>query len=655
MFNSLKSKIVIVIALFIIVTCFQTLTIALNSFQIEQSALDIRDRSSAVFSKSYELKLAVVQIQQWLTDISATRGLNGLNDGFDQAAAHYSDATAIIQALASLNPEQSNLYAKMSEDIAAYYKTGQRMAQSYVEFGPSAGNKMMGEFDRVSETIQEELSRAMSSAQALSESALNQSIVLAGDLQFWIVVGAVLLTLAIVASGVFLFRWVIGPICNTAALAEHLARGDGDLTRRLDGSREDEIGLVSRNINAFIGKVHDALKKTAMMTAAFGDTSDKLTIAAGSTKTSMQALRTNTQSVAVAAEEMSTTAREIASNASQVSVSTQQTDQLAAEGLSVINQAVRSITLFAQEFNDAAAAIGILRTETNNIGSILDVIRGIAEQTNLLALNAAIEAARAGEQGRGFAVVADEVRALAYRSQESTNEIRELIERLQTQAESATKMIEAGQGKVSATVTQAERAGTTLKMIVDSVNAITDMTAQIATASEEQSAVIEEVNQNLLTVDSLAAGTVQHADVTDSVTMELARALAGVTIEMQQFRFEQDEQIVFQQAKTAHLAWKARLRNFLDGKEHLSQEQAVSHHHCDLGKWYYGTGMERFGQMAEFKAIEQPHEQIHRLIQQVIALRGSGDEARAESVFNEVSALSGHIVERIETLANALK
>ncbi|MCB1831499.1 MAG: CZB domain-containing protein, partial [Gammaproteobacteria bacterium] len=177
----------------------------------------------------------------------------------------------------------------------------------------------------------------------------------------------------------------------------------------------------------------------------------------------------------------------------------------------------------------------------------------------------------------------------------------------------------------------------------------------IATASEEQSAVIEEVNQNLLTVDSLAAGTVQHADVTDSVTMELARALAGVTIEMQQFRFEQDEQIVFQQAKTAHLAWKARLRNFLDGKEHLSQEQAVSHHHCDLGKWYYGTGMERFGQMAEFKAIEQPHEQIHRLIQQVIALRGSGDEARAESVCNEVSVLSGHIVERIETLANALK
>ncbi len=376
-------------------------------------------------------------------------------------------------------------------------------------------------------------------------------------------------------------------IAQVTSHMQQIALGDGDLRQRLDGQGGDEIAELSQAFNTFAGKIHDMLKSIAEMVADLGETDDRVNDAACDTDNSMKSLRTNTQSVVVATEELSATARDVSSNASNVSASAQQANQVASEGHEIVRQAINSINSFASEFGDAATTVTSLRSESENIGSILDVIRSIAEQTNLLALNAAIEAARAGEQGRGFAVVADEVRSLAHRSQESTNEIQVLIERLQNQSETAMTKIQNSQGRISETVTQTEKAGTSLALINESVGTISDMTIQIATAAEEQSAVVADINGNVVAIDNLAKKTMQDAELTTGLTADLASVMASITHQLKQFRFANNEQLVLAQAKSAHFAWKGRLREFLDGRSHLTQDQVVSDHQCDLGKWYF--------------------------------------------------------------------
>lgn len=522
------------------------------------------------------------------------------------------------------------------------------MVHTAEEIGLTHTEGLLGSLRKTVQDTQEQLLSFTAS--------LNEKIEDANATLTWTVYLAMLVASLFISA---LLLWLGITVTRRIRLAsqqmQQIAMGDGDLSRRLDEDGGDEVAELGHAFNTFAGKIHDMLKTSAEMVAGLGQIGDKVSGAAFSTDSSMQELRTNTQSVVVATEELTTTARDVASNASHVSASVQQTHHEASEGSEIVEQSINSINLFANEFNEAVATITSLRSETEGIGGILEVIRGIAEQTNLLALNAAIEAARAGEQGRGFAVVADEVRNLAHRSKESTSEIQEVIERLQAQAESATTMIQNGHQRISVTVAQAEQAGVALTKITESVSLISDLTTQIATAAEEQSAVVADINGNVLAIDGLAGQTAQNADITTDLSAELAHTMAAVTREMQKFRFDNDEQLVLAQAKSAHLAWKGRLRDFLDGKAQLSKEQAVSHHECDLGKWYYSEGVERFGDIADFKAIEKPHEKIHGLIQQVVALKSQGDNTAAEAAFTEVTSLSAEIVQDIDTLAETLK
>jgi methyl-accepting chemotaxis protein len=241
------------------------------------------------------------------------------------------------------------------------------------------------------------------------------------------------------------------------------------------------------------------------------------------TKLNLNQQETEIEKVAAAINEMATTVQEVSRHASNASAAALSADDGSSNGYQVVTEVIAAINDLAGEVQQISLTISSLKEDSVKIGTVLDVIKDIAEQTNLLALNAAIEAARAGEQGRGFAVVADEVRTLASRTQQSTQEIQEMIEHLQNGALNATLAIDKGQDKTQTTVDKAQVAGKALSDITHAVSKIVEMNTQIATAAEEQSAVAEEINRNVSSIKTLSGKTATGAEYTAASSQELSQ------------------------------------------------------------------------------------------------------------------------------------
>jgi methyl-accepting chemotaxis protein len=297
----------------------------------------------------------------------------------------------------------------------------------------------------------------------------------------------------------------------------------------------------------------------------------------------------------------------------------------------------------AQEFGKAAETIGELEDDSRNIGTILDTIKGIADQTNLLALNAAIEAARAGEQGRGFAVVADEVRKLAQSTQEATSRIQEMISRLQAKAVDAVEVMRAGGERVDASVSEAGRAGESLEKITQAVASIRAKNSDIARTAAAEASATEGINASVDSIGRLAKATGDGVRDTDSAVADLAKLLIELQALVGQFKLGNGK-LDLSAAKIAHLNWKTRLRSFLDGQSTLTEGEAVSHTDCAFGKWYYSEGLKNFGHIQELKDVEAPHAELHRTIKEIVKARNAGDQATAERLYANVDQISRRIV-----------
>ncbi len=293
-----------------------------------------------------------------------------------------------------------------------------------------------------------------------------------------------------------------------------IANGEGNLTQRLDESGAKEIKGLSIAFNSFVEKIQNLIVQVANSSGQLITEMKQLTELSVDTKLNVNQQEGKIEQVATAMNEMAATVQEVARNASHASDSAKAADVESTKGQQVVTEVTRAINDLATDVSHASATIATLKNDTEQIGSVLDVIKGIAEQTNLLALNAAIEAARAGEQGRGFAVVADEVRTLASRTQESTQEIQEMIEKLQSGAISAVEAMDKGQSNTQTTVEKANLASQALSAITQAVSQIAEQNTQIATAAEEQSAVAEEINQNIVSINTLSVQAAQGAEHT---------------------------------------------------------------------------------------------------------------------------------------------
>ena len=347
----------------------------------------------------------------------------------------------------------------------------------------------------------------------------------------------IVMVIAVVAAmliGWRVVRAIIVPLNNVNELLNVVAAGD--LTRKLDDSKQDEFGDLARNCNNLIDSLKNLIAGISSRAAQLAAASEQTSAVTAQTTVSIQEQKSQVAQVATATTEMNSTSEIVSRNAIDTLQQIKQADAEAERVKSISIENKDTILSLAKEVEAAAQVINKLHQDSASIGGILDVIRGVADQTNLLALNAAIEAARAGEQGRGFAVVADEVRTLASRTQQSTQEIQSMIEMLQVGAEKAVSVMQQGQRQAEVCVTQTENATLALNSITDAVHHAYDVSAQIEQSAQEQHRVSQEISERLENIVSIAEETATGAEQTADSSQEVAKLAEELQASIQQFR-----------------------------------------------------------------------------------------------------------------------
>ncbi|SIR36982.1 methyl-accepting chemotaxis protein [Pseudomonas sp. B10] len=463
-----------------------------------------------------------VQVQEWKNVLLRGKQPADLAKYWSQFEERQRDVQNILGELAGQKGIEANLKSRIERlreehrQLGAAYQKGR---DAYVAAGgdPSAGDAAVKGVDRAT-------SEQMSALVAeLREQGSAQSALISASAERTVWLGL----LVMLASGLLiglLSLWLVSrnliePIRNLIDYVTRLSRGQ--LAERVVSERRDELGNLAAAANTlrdFLADTFTRLQRSAGdLDSASGELNAIATTMAGGTSEQFN----RTDQVATAMNEMSATAQEVARHAADAARAADDADQSAQQGEKVMQTTIHSITQMRGEIANTATVIRRLETDSGRIGKVLEVIRGIAEQTNLLALNAAIEAARAGEAGRGFAVVADEVRNLAQRTAESIIEINQIIQNVQTGAVDAAQAIESGQARSDESVEQVTQAGAMLERITLAVEAIRDMNRQIATAAEEQTSVAEDISRNLTEITAIASTNLDNVQRTESASQNL--------------------------------------------------------------------------------------------------------------------------------------
>ena len=441
------------------------------------------------------------------------------------------------------------------------------------------------------------------------------------------------------------------------AILKPVEKINEDLHHLTTGNLRSRIGSIGCNE---IGQINEAVKslqaRLFTLIGIFVETGDKLSAVASnlsdSSSHSVHGLTHQSQQtelVAAAMNEMTATVQDVARNAAHTAEAVNHADNEAGEGQGQINRTHQAINALAGQLDDAAHSIESLKDQGTAIENVVKLISGIADQTNLLALNAAIEAARAGEHGRGFAVVADEVRALAAKTQASTIDIRDMIEELRSGISSTVLAVHAGHQQMSTVKEQAAATESALKQIANAITQIGDMSTQIATATEEQSMVADEMNRNVHTIRRQTEQATDLSNENASLGVQIADISGQLGRLLSAFRVGNGAS--FTAMKSVHLAWKAKIRSYLDGNESaISSAAATDSHQCGFGKWYYGDGLKQFGKLPTMAEIEKPHNDLHATIKRIVELNKSGKKEDAAALLPEVDRLSDEVVRLLEKL-----
>jgi methyl-accepting chemotaxis protein len=458
---------------------------------------------------------------------------------------------------------------------------------------------------------------------------------------------------------------MINPVSEGARVLSVMATND--FTARVDGNYKgdhrliiDSINNLGESISSVIREVNSAVSATASASSEISSSTEEM--AAGAHEQTQQAAE-----VASAVEQMTKTIIDTTRNASSAAEIARQAGITATAGGAVVEETIAGMVRIAEVVMHSAATAAALGKSSDQIGEIVQVIDDIADQTNLLALNAAIEAARAGEQGRGFAVVADEVRKLAERTTKATKEIAQMIRQIQKDTVGAVESMEQGKKEVDAGRNLANKAGASLKEIIDGAQNVVDTVTQVAAASEEQSSASEQISKNIEAIASVtqesAAGTHQIARTAEdlnrltqnleeltSVFKILPKGSMRSSSDASALRLDAHEEVSrvslndIDAMIVGHQLWKLRIKKLFTGLESIANEKVGNHRTCKLGECYYGEWVRHFGSEGFYETLGARHEEFHTAVKDTVVLWNSGKKDEAFRRGADVVSLSDTVV-----------
>ena len=506
--------------------------VVINSIVSSQNASQLQVAKNVDYP-ALQLSTSVLTNMEKVRDTLASSVTTGDVDAIDVAREKVDAVLDDLQAIRRIDPSLSLGVTTLQSTFSAYSEQAIEVTASILnetaDFA-TLGDKleeMNANYDNAISLVNQFIAARQSAfEQAFSEYNSAQ------DFLFWLgIIMGVVTTLILFGTAYPITSEIRGNLTRVVKSLRDIAQEDGDLTIRIESKAQDEVGDLVRYFNLFMEKLQKVVKDIVQTTLPLSDLAQNLSQLTETTNRNIADQQGAATQAKNAVDDMNHSVVAVAESAAEAARAADEATNASNEGQSVVNSTVRSIQSLAKNVDDSAQVIRKLENDSNQVGVVLDVIKGIAEQTNLLALNAAIEAARAGEQGRGFAVVADEVRTLASKTQKSTEEIQTTIEQLQSAARSAVQVMSSGTEQAESSVNEANKAGESLNVIADTIGRISAMNGQIASTTDNQQAVAEQivgfVDEIYARTDETSKNSVRLASASSELA-NLAKNLEGI-------------------------------------------------------------------------------------------------------------------------------